>query len=428
MRNAIVLTLLILLTNRTATAEDGTARTVFTTSSGLTPDDLLRRGMRDNRELAAARVNVRLARARLQQARLYPNPILDVSRVVGSGAQQETEATFGITPPLLGRRRAAVALAEADLRRAEAEVRETERQIAGTILSAHAESLRASRSLDTVEQIIEIDRQLATLLAERVKVHDAAPLDLSILGVEIRRLEARQVLLRTETLRHLVELRSLIGLADDVELLLRSDFMLKGAPSGDSAALIAHAIEQRPDVRSARAEEAVAAATLTNARVGARPELGLYGRYTSTSQAGTGSAGGERLLGGGVSITLPFVNRNQGVIAEATGAVEQARLRRVSIEARVRSDVQRAILRYQGARKVIAMYESDIRAKSRENLATVREAYELGAVSLSDVLNEQRRLFEADADFTEALNEAYQAAADMQLALGADLAQETNTP
>ena len=371
---------------------------------------------------------MRRRRAReLRQARLYPNPIFEVSRV-GNRLQQETEATFGFTPPLLGRHRAAIAIAEADLRRAEAEVRETERQIAGTILSAHAESLRASRALEMLQQLADVDREIASLLDARVRVQDAAPLDLKILGVEIRRLEARQLLLRAEAQRHVLELRTLVGVPDREDLTLQSDFLIPGVPSDDLDTLTTRALAQRSDVRAARAEEAVAAATLARARIEARPELGFFARYTSQSGADTGPAGSQRLFGGGISIMLPFMNRNQGAVAEASAAVEQARLRRVAVEARVGADIRSAVLSYQAARKAISIYQSDVSAKARENLATLREAFRLGAVSLSDVLNEQRRMFEAESELTEALNEAYRAGAELQLALGTELPEEAATP
>jgi outer membrane protein TolC len=53
----------------------------------------------------------------------------------------------------------------------------------------------------------------------------------------------------------------------------------------------------------------------------------------------------------------------------------------------------------------------------------VRAAYELGQFSITDLLNEQRRLVDSQRDFTETLSEQYRALADLQAALGTPINQ-----
>jgi cobalt-zinc-cadmium efflux system outer membrane protein len=113
--------------------------------------DLVRRAMSANAGLAAARLDVDRARARLRQAGLRPNPSLDLERRTGrfTGSSGEGEASVGVAVPLelFGQRARRVDLAEVELDAAEAEIAERERQLASEVRGRFAEALAASRDL-----------------------------------------------------------------------------------------------------------------------------------------------------------------------------------------------------------------------------------------------------------------------------------------
>src|SRR5215207_8923980 len=76
---------------------------------GTSSDDLVRRALRSNGELAAARLEVARARARVRQAGLRPNPTLDFEQTTGrlTGSPGERETSVGVSLPveLGGKRR-----------------------------------------------------------------------------------------------------------------------------------------------------------------------------------------------------------------------------------------------------------------------------------------------------------------------------------
>jgi len=399
--------------------------TLFATGTGLTPADLVGRVLRGNQDLAAARLEIERARGRLQQAELYPNPTIEVDYSRGLGQQREDAVSVSLPAPLFGRRSTAIAAARAALALAQSAVRERERQIAAAVLGAHAELLGAARSLEVSDELIRVNEDLRRLVAARVQEQDAPALDLRLLDVEIQRLRAKRILARANMQAQEYALRVLLGLGSET-LTLRSDPPLPEIPAGVASigAVVALALEHRPDLRSARAAEQLAAAQLRRTQAEARPEIGLFGRYSSKTATSVLSGDAEQLIGGGISVSLPIFNRNQGAIAEAETAVRQASLQREALERTVRSEVAGAVVRLKAARQALAIYEHDVNAASQANLKTLREAYEIGAVPLSDLLNEQRRIIEATTDFTAASAEAYRAAADLQLATGEGLSMD----
>lgn len=126
----------------------------------------------------------------------------------------------------------------------------------------------------------------------------------------------------------------------------------------------------------------------------------------------------DNILAFGASVSIPVFNKNQGAKAEAAIAISQAQRRREFLEAIVRSDVQSAYARYEAARIAVNTFEQGVIPRSMQNIQRIRAAYQLGAFRVTDLIVEQRRLVDAQREFTEALTEQYRALADLQTALG----------
>ncbi len=395
---------------------------------GASADELVRRALASNAELAAARLDIERARARLRQAGLRPNPTIDFeqrSGIFDSPGERATSAGFSLPLELGGRRRGRIDLARAELEFAEAEIADRERRLANEVRVAYAEAMAAARELEIAAGLHELDAQAARVVEARVNEGDAAPLELNLLRVELERLRSRRALVAGRLQAGLLRLRNLAGMPLDQPLRLRE--ALSAAPLFEPPATIERAVEialrDRPDVRLARIEEEIARAGLKLARAGALPDVAVFARYgveqSSFDRTPIGAfAERDKLLAFGVSISLPIFNRNQGAKAEAEIAIAQTKQRRQFIESVVRAEVMSAWARYEASNAAIATFEQGALARSNDNLRAIRGAYEAGAFHITDLIAEQRRLLDAQREFTEALTERYRALADLQAALG----------
>ncbi|MDQ3755645.1 MAG: TolC family protein, partial [Acidobacteriota bacterium] len=126
------------LDNLNATATGAPSRVIsptialyFDPLQGTSSDDLVRRALSANGELAAVRLEVTRARARLRQAGLRPNPTVDFEQTTGrlTGSGGESETSIGVALPLEigGRRRRRIELARGQLEATEAEIANRER-------------------------------------------------------------------------------------------------------------------------------------------------------------------------------------------------------------------------------------------------------------------------------------------------------------
>ncbi len=410
-------------------------------AQGTSSSDLVRRALASNGELAAARIDIERARARLRQAGLRPNPTLDFEQTTGrlTGSAGESETSLGVALPLElgGKRRRRVELARIELEAAEVEVADRERRLRGEVLALYAEALAALRELEITEGLTDLDLKTVVVVQTRVNEGESAPIELNLLRAEVERLRSRLALVEGRLQAAILRLKALAGVPGEERLRLGDELSrpdLRQLP-GSVEGAVEIALRTRPDVRLARLTEEAAAAGLRLARAQSSPDVTAFTRYTVSRGVFDDTPVGvltdkDRLLTFGVSVGIPVFNRNQGAKAEAAAVISQARARREFLEAVVRSEVQSAYVRYEAARKALLTYETGVIARSTDNVRVMRAAYELGQYSVTDLLAEQRRLVDSQRDFTEALAEQYRALADLQSAVGAPAgpprSEETN--
>jgi cobalt-zinc-cadmium efflux system outer membrane protein len=270
-----------------------------------------------------------------------------------------------------------------------------------------------------------VDLQTVRIVEVRVTEGDAAPLEQNLIRVEIDRLRARRALVEGRLQAALLKLKSITGTPPSEPLRLREEltaFVFAQPPDSIDAA-VDIALRTRPDLKLARLNEEAARARLRLARAQGTPDVTAFSKYTINRSVFDNTPIGvltdkDKLLSFGVSIGIPVFNRNQGAKAEAELAISQAQRRREFAEQLVRAEVQSAYQRYEAARSAIAIYEQGVLDRSRQNIRTIRGAYEVGAFRVTELLSEQRRFVDSQREFTEALAEYYRALADLQSAIG----------
>jgi len=392
-------------------------------------DDLVRRALASNAEMAAARMEIDRGRARLRQAGLRPNPsveFLQQNGVFNSPGERGTSIGFALPIELAGQRGRRIDLARAELEASEAEVADRERRLALEVRATYAETLAASRELEVTRDLRSLDVETARIVEARVAEGDAAPLELDLLRAEIDRLRARLALIEGRLQASTLRLKQIVGIPPDEPLQIREALTAPLGPDPPASldAAVGIALRARPDLRFARLSEEVARAGYRLARAQAAPQVTAFVQYSNILGTFDNSPVGvitdrDRLLGLGVSVTLPILNRNQGAKAEAQLAITQARRRHEFLESAVRAEVAAAYRRYEAAQASLQTYERDVIARSTQNIRTMRAAYEAGAFRITEVINEQRRLLDTQREFTQALAERYRALADLQAAMGA---------
>ncbi len=402
----------------------------YNQQDGVSINELIERALITNQDLAAARLEIEKARARLDQAGLRPNPTLEFEQSSGAvlGSPGGGQFTVGASLPIeiYGRREARINVAQISIEASEAEVRNRERILAANILNYYVEALAALRELDATEQLLELDLQTTRVVQIRVNEGETPPLELNLLQAEVERLRSRRQLVEGRLDSALTQLKILAGISFDEPLRLREQLTSAILPPlpptrEDSVAV---ALRTRPDILLTQIEEQVATAGLRLIRAQSRPDLTAYTRFTEGRLGFDNVVDGQfqsrnRSLTFGVAVGIPFFNKNQGAKAEAEINVRQAQARREFAERVVRGEILAAYQRLEAATRAVSILENAAIPRSMKNVEIFRQVYEIGEIKITDLIAEQRRLLDTTRDLTDALTARYRAQIDLNIALGA---------
>ncbi len=405
----------------------------FLDATGLTVERLVETGFSRRAELLAARQRLVIAQGRLIQAGLRPNPTLDAE--YGSprflAGESGSDLSVGVSQVFEtgGKRRKRIAVARLELAQARSEVLALERGFAADVRAAYARAVAAGRQLDALEELIRVDEELVRVTNARLREGDVAPLELNIVRLETDRLRAQVIRTRADLEGEIISLRALVGFetTDPLRIAPLPDRPPRLDLTVTDATDIA--LRERADLQAARLGEELGAARINLAESLATPNVAASVRYSRSrgiidlpeNISGGVATDRDNELTFGVSVELPFFNRNQGEIASAVGERAQAARQREFLEATIKRDVALGFRRYRAAAEALVLYSTQIIPRAEENFRSVRAAYNLGEFSVFDVVAEQRRLIESETSYNEALRDYYSALTELERALGATI-------
>lgn len=388
-------------------------------TGGRTADDLVKFAIANNAEIAAMRKETEAGDALIRQARLRPNPSVEVSgtRMIG-GLDNSLMVEGGLPLELGGRRGARIRVAEREFDIRKLAVAERERQVAAEVRAKFGETLAAALKLRFTEEMLARALENFSLVAARVEEGRTPPLERSMETVELNRIRATRETSEGAVEIRLLELRNLTGMPPEEPLRIRGDFgdLIDQLPPADEATR--QALERRTDLAGARAVEQLAAARIVQARTEGRIDADVMVGYqrmrsgfplSGIDEAGTLQPIEMRsnFFTFGVRLNLPVRNRNQGMIEAAIFEEQAAKKRREFGELTIRREVAAAYVRYNRSTRSMEIYRAGVRDQAAQNLAVVRQTYELGSKTLLDFIAEHHRFIETESGFIDSQLESY---------------------
>jgi outer membrane protein, heavy metal efflux system len=406
-------------------------------NGGLSLEQAVARALENEPSLRAIRGEVDAAKGARLQSGLRPNPSLSFERRDEPGGTDNLTTVSIMWPLDLFRRPGRVGVADREVTIAGLAAADRERLLAAEVRTQYGAVLANAREAAIFDEVIATIQKQHELLRARVAEGASPPLDRDVLDIELRRLRADQVMRIGRVETAMVSLKRLLGMRPDASLTVRDTLEAmvlrdSSGPSGDPpvATSASRRIDEgRADVRQAAVRVDLAEAKLDRAQREGRFDVGLFGSYmrmdSGFAQRGFGAAGElERVRGqfnylsAGATVTLPLLNRNQGDVASAKAERASAAAALDASRLNVEAETASARLQYDRARQALSLYGDGTRTLARQNLTVVGQSYELGRVTVFDVLAEQRRYLDVENAYTDVLRAAYDARTALNLALG----------
>ncbi len=278
------------------------------------------------------------------------------------------------------------------------------------------------RSLETVVHAMDEQQRSVQALVDAEK---AARVDLLRANVRRAELYERQVRERSNRAVQQRAWAALLGLGDTAAPEAQGKLqMSEVAACPDAAECMKKALVQRADYRAALAAVSAAEAGVRAARAGYRPTVAAqasYGvRWMPDPSDQTEATDDQVEVGrAGVVLEVPlFDGRLTGAkVAEQAARLRGAQERLRKLELQIRFEVETALSDIAAARERVRTAEQAV-GQAEESFRIMKEKYDLGKGTMTDVLDAQTALVTAQTSYARALADLAVAEARRKLAVG----------
>ncbi len=423
-------------------------------SEALTLERSLEIALKNNPEVAATLWDVSAAGAKVDQAKAARLPTLSYeanylkylnSRPLFEArynnqrrlfTKQQTRGDVLLKLPLFTGGRIINEIKAAELIRLAEENRlsRTRDELVFNVSSTFYSLLSQEKVINSVRFSIQAMQEQRDKMAKMVEVAKAAPVDL--LRTEVRLADLEQSLVKETNVLEIQKriLANLLGLDTEANRI-----KIKGQLAFEKVAyraeqMVPKALESRPDFAAAKERLQSQARKVDVARAGHYPNVNLVGAY---GYRGTGMMGVDDTRGPmaqnrgpfydddgsiGMVLTLPLFEggRISAKVSEEISALAAAQERLRKLNLQIRQEVETAVLDVSSSTERVKALEKAIE-QARESLRIETLKYNLGAGTVTDVLDAQAAQLVTETNYYRALADFRTALARLKLAMGGSL-------
>jgi cobalt-zinc-cadmium efflux system outer membrane protein len=353
------------------------------------------------------------------QAGAYPNPTIGAGtanaalRDPSTGTRfMEHNVSVHQTVEWPGMRAARQDAAAAGLAGATVGLDEAKLNLIAEVKQAFYELLLAERTVDLLQQNLEIVQEVARIVRARVRSGEGPQFEAVKADVEVLKAKQEMTKAKNAVRVRLVALDTLTAGALGPRYQVQGDFRSL-RDRLDPEQMAARDLSQHPVLKRQGKLVEQAEFTVTKERQARVPNVTLFGGYAREV--------GREAVVGGVSVPTPLWYRQQGHIATALGTQRKEEAEFV----RARNDLTRAINQHareaETAQDQIIVYEEGLLKQAQEALRIAQLSFRQGASSLLDVLDAQRVQRQITVDYNQARFELSLALTRYERAVGGPL-------
>jgi outer membrane protein, heavy metal efflux system len=386
----------------------------------VTLDDVLKLLDERSPRTIAGRASIAVAAADRITAATLPNPTISYGGVhlaAGLSTGAITQNQFLVEQPLLflHQRQARLQVANANVDAEEARVADALASRRLSVRSTFASLLSRQEQLRLLQQALDNMEHVQQLVRGKAAAGDRSKYD-------VARVEVETESVRVETM----------SAAADVEDLAGQLAVLLGFPGWSPRAigtlevrdnlptsveeLWATADERRPSLLALRRQQVAARGGVFLAQRERLPVPAISGGLQTTREV----TGTSALFG--VSVPLPFFDRNQGAIAKATAEMTAADLELQAAQAEVRAQIENSALVLTKRKEALRTFEGAVTDRVPVLQRMAEDAYREGSADILELLDANRSLRDLQVEHVQQLEAVKLAEETLISAASLDLA------
>lgn len=378
----------------------------------VTFEDALARAREQSPSVLVARARIEEARGRLVGARVRhrDNPTFDFAAGPRSvDGETLMDIDFGISQLFEtgGQRAVRMSGAEAEIRRETATAAEASREAVRDVALAWLRTLHAQERVALLTRVETVAADVASIANRRYAAGDIAVLDVNVAKSALARARAARMAAEAERSGTSGELQRLLGLPRGQQPIARGE--LRRVVRAEISPLVA-AVENRPDLQALREEIATAAADVRLGKASRRPDIGVGARMKREE--------GHKAVIGEFTLVLPAFARGQELFATGTARASRARVELETRRVAAVSEVDSLFATLATRQAAVAAFEQEALPSLDENESLVQRSFDVGQISLPEVLLIRRELIETRLEYLDRQLEAAEAAVTLDSAAG----------
>ncbi len=295
------------------------------------------------------------------------------------------------------------------------EERTRQQVIAGTI-TAYIRALLVREKQNVIAQILETARSHLKLVQSRYDGGFVAKSDLLRAQVHIADLEQQLAESKSQTDIAKCMLKIAMGGAGNLNDTLTTP-LEPGAPiAGTLDGWISQAMSHRPDLKQMTLQKRIVEKELAKSRAGRLPSVSLTGNYEINTDDFE-DTGNNYTLGAVASLPLFTSGRISSTIRESEANLKQIQAQLQAMEQRICGETRQAFFNVRSAWERIQVTQSAIN-QSLESLRIVRNRYNSGLFTITDLLNADVMVQQSQTNHLKAIHDYRAAGIHLELAAG----------
>jgi outer membrane protein, heavy metal efflux system len=373
----------------------------------FTLEDAQRIAADSNPTLRQAEAQIRAAKARIQQAGLYPNPTVGYAgdEIRGGSIDGGKQGFFAQQTIVTGGKLAkGRTVFEQESRVAELEAEEQETRVQTAVKIAFYRVLAAQELLELrrdLSQIALMYKASQDQLMQTGQVDESEKLDtdIEVQRVHLAAFEQENVV-REEWRR----LAAILGQPDLLQSTVAGD-LEHGWPEIDEEQILSTIAQQSPATHIADAAASRASSETIRAKSQVIPDLSLLGGFEYNNEP-LGSTPPHAIGWEGfaeVGVQLPIFNRNQGNIAEAGAELDRAQLEKQRIQLVLRARAASILDEYATAKVIATQYRDSILPTAKKANQLLTEKYGQMLAAYPRMLEARRKNFQLELEYVRTL-------------------------
>jgi len=385
----------------------------------LSLDSAVNLALERNLELKAKREELGIAEGRLIRANLLlqHNPELegDVSNrrleKPSEGSNRNVAqggVTFSQEFEIAGQPQHRREAANRNLEKVKLEITDFERILRFRIAEIFLRLANVREKITQAEYVVDLRSRLYEASKTRLDLGDIPGAQLIVAEFELNRSKSDLITLQRDYEELLSRLKSELVVESDEKVELVSGFSRQ--PFLFSLEELLKAVERRTDLGAFDEDRKVAEAEELLTRAERIPNIKIGAFYAKDDK--------DKIVGGKITIPIPFFDRRQGEIRQALARKSIANINYLNLRQAAVKALRAAYERFKLSEKEIALYPDEAMKRFDESLALYQRAYQESAIDLADAIVFQNQVIEARTKFIDALTNYNLALAELKFQAG----------